>query len=67
MDITLNNQSKVFPDPCTVQQLLDKVLPENQKGIAIAVNETVVPKTDWLNYFIQPKDSVLIINATSGG
>ena len=67
MKITLNNQSTTFPEQCTLQQLLDQVAPEKQKGIAAAVNNTVIPKSDWQNYFIKEHDSVLIIKATQGG
>jgi sulfur carrier protein len=37
------------------------------KGIAVAVNNQVIPKTDWGNTILQDKDSVLIITATQGG
>ena len=67
MEIKLNNQLKTFPEQCTVQQLLDEIIPEKQKGIAVAVNSSVIPKTDWSNHFLANQDEVLIIKATQGG
>lgn len=67
MEIKLNNQIKIFPEQCTVQQLLDQVMPVKQKGIAIAVNKAVIPKINWQNHFLKQNDDVLIIKATQGG
>ena len=68
MDITINNQPRHFSSSAlTVQQLLDLELPEKQKGIAVAVNNSVIPKADWAGREIHEKDQVLIIKATQGG
>lgn len=67
MEIKLNNQIKVFAEQCTVQQLLDQIVPEKQKGIAVAVNKSVVPQINWQNHFLKSNDDVLIIKATQGG
>ncbi|MES2396026.1 MAG: sulfur carrier protein ThiS [Bacteroidota bacterium] len=67
MEIKLNNIIKVFPEQCSVQQLLDEVIPEKQKGIAVALNNSVIPKTNWQNQFLKQNDEVLIIKATQGG
>ena len=67
MEIKLNNQIKLFPEQYTVQQMLDHVVPEKQKGIAIAVNRYVIPKINWQNHFLKQNDDVLIIKATQGG
>lgn len=67
MEIKLNNQIKIFPEQFTVQQLLDEVIPEKQKGIAVAVNSSVIPKINWGLYSLSNLDEVLIIKATQGG
>jgi sulfur carrier protein len=67
MEIKLNNQPKFFETQCTLQQLLDEMLPAKQKGIAVAVNKTVIPKVDWHNHSLKQDDDVLIIKATQGG
>lgn len=67
MQIKLNNQLKVFPKQSTIQQVLDELMPEKQKGIAVAVNKSVIPKADWSEHFLAENDDVLIIKATQGG
>lgn len=68
MELKINNQTKQFTaDSLTVQALLDLEIPEKQNGIALAINNTVIPKSDWNSYFIQETDDILIISATQGG
>lgn len=67
MEIKLNDQIKIFAKECSIQQLLDQIVPEKQKGIAIAVNKSVIPKINWQNHFLKHNDDVLIIKATQGG
>lgn len=67
MEIQLNNQSKEIAPGLSVQQLLNEAVGEKQKGIAVAVNNKVVPKTSWTQQVLQANDSILIIKATQGG
>lgn len=67
MEITLNNQQKKIIEHCSVQQLLNEVVPEKQNGIAVAVNLAVVAKINWQNYVLKQHDEVLIIKASQGG
>ena len=67
MEIILNNKTENFQEQCSVQQLLDEIMPGKQKGIAVAVNQAVVPKAQWGNFLLKENDNVLIIKATQGG
>lgn len=67
MEILLNNQPKQIGTQQSVQQLLNDVVGEAQRGIAIAINNVVVPKTAWSQHFINESDNILIIKATQGG
>jgi sulfur carrier protein len=68
MELKINNQTKQFPlDSLTVQALLDLEIPEKQNGIAIAINNKVIPKYDWNSHPIKETDDILIISATQGG
>ena len=68
MEITINNQVKNLSDTnLTVQQLLNMEIPDKQKGIAIAINNNVVPRTEWETKNILQNDNILIIKATQGG
>lgn len=37
------------------------------RGLAVAVNDTVVPRTEWATHAVQPHDRILLIRATQGG
>ena len=68
MELKINNQTKQFAtDSLTVQALLDLEIPIKQNGIAVAINITVIPKSNWNSYRIQETDDILIISATQGG
>ena len=36
-------------------------------GIAVAVNDAVVPRAEWPTRAVQPQDRITIIRATQGG
>ncbi|PIV57881.1 MAG: thiamine biosynthesis protein ThiS [Bacteroidetes bacterium CG02_land_8_20_14_3_00_31_25] len=67
MEIKVNNQIEKFPENCSIQLLVDEIINEKQKGIAIAVNNQVIKKEYWQEYFLKQNDEVLIIKATQGG
>ncbi len=68
MELKINNQTKQFTtDSLTVLALLDLEIPVKQNGIALAINNTVIPKSDWNSHLIQETDDILIISATQGG
>ncbi|MFV5700520.1 sulfur carrier protein ThiS [Flavobacterium sp. XS2P12] len=68
MELKINNQTKQFAtNSLTVQALLDLEIPIKQNGIAVAINNTVIPKSNWNSHPIQETDDILIISATQGG
>ncbi|PIF32753.1 sulfur carrier protein ThiS [Flavobacterium sp. 9] len=68
MELKINQQIKQFnAESLSVQSLLDLEIPNKQNGIAVAVNNTVVPKLNWNQYLVQETDEILIISATQGG
>lgn len=67
MEIIFNSTSKQIKDSATVLHLVQELLGEKLKGIAVAVNEKIIPKTEWDNVALKSKDNVLVIKATQGG
>lgn len=68
MELKINNQTKQFaPESLTVQALLDLEIPNKQNGIAVAINNTVIPKSNWNTHPLNENDEILIISATQGG
>jgi len=68
MELKINQQTKHFAEETlTIQAILDIEAPAKQKGIAIAINSIVIPKSEWNNYTLSSNDQLLIITATQGG
>lgn len=67
MEITFNNNKQEIQEQASVQIIINNLIGDKQKGIAVAVNETVVPRTKWDSYVLQPNDKILVIKATQGG
>jgi len=64
--ITLNERSVEVGDNSNILQLLQQVKsPLN--GIAVAINNQIVPQNSWETVTLQSKDQLLIIQATQGG
>jgi sulfur carrier protein len=47
--------------------MITTVLTQPAKGIAIAVNQEIVPKANWATHLLNPGDYITIIKATQGG
>ena len=67
MEITVNQQNYSVSNVCSVQQMVNTVLLQPAKGIAIAVNQEIVPKANWVTQLLTPGDNITIIKATQGG
>lgn len=68
MELKINQQIKQFDaDALSIQALLDIEIPKKQNGIAVAINNTVIPKPSWNTHFLNETDDILIISATQGG
>ncbi|MGZ3898893.1 MAG: sulfur carrier protein ThiS [Bacteroidia bacterium] len=66
MEITVNNELKNISEP-SLNSLINHLLGEKTKGIAVAVNQNIIPKQNWETTSLKEKDNVLIIKATQGG
>lgn len=66
MKLTVNSKETEVKDGCTPAELATRLaLPE--KGVAIAVNNKMIPRTEWAERVLQPNDSLVVIKAACGG
>ena len=66
LQIYINDLPREYPAPLTLAQLSESLhLPE--KGIAIAVDQSVIPRKDWAHFNLENNQKVLVIQATQGG
>lgn len=67
MEININNVLHLVPDASTLDELVFSQIGVIQNGIAVALNQQVIPKLQWQKTAICPGDRILIIKATQGG
>ncbi|QDW27130.1 sulfur carrier protein ThiS [Pedobacter sp. KBS0701] len=67
MEVTINNQNYLLNEACSIEQMLTAVISTETNGIAIAVNQTIISKSVWDTYLLNPGDQVILIKATQGG
>ncbi|MBE7628964.1 sulfur carrier protein ThiS [Tenacibaculum piscium] len=64
--IKVNQQEHQILETLTLQEFVE-YLNIQTNGIAIAINSSVVKKTDWSLKLLQHNDDILIIKSTQGG
>lgn len=67
MNVFLNGQQVTITDACNLKELLDENSLTNKKGVAVALNEHVIPRDHWENTTLNASDSIIVIQATQGG
>ena len=63
----VNNLPQETADAQTLIQLLAGMALAGQRGVAVAVNDEVVPRAAWPAHELRAQDRVTIIRATQGG
>lgn len=64
--INVNNTIHQLEVNTSIAQLLS-TLKSPVNGIAVAINNTVIPKYNWTETELKDNDDILIIQATQGG
>ncbi|HIX55509.1 MAG TPA: sulfur carrier protein ThiS [Candidatus Sphingobacterium stercoripullorum] len=68
MELFINHQKKIFKEsPTSLASLVQAEHPAGLNGIAVALNNQVVPKERWAQTTLKPSDNILIITASQGG
>lgn len=68
MDLVINGESRRLDDVRTLAEVLERLeLPRRGGGIAVAVNDQVVPRARWESTHVQPGDRIEVIHAVQGG
>jgi sulfur carrier protein len=67
MEVRFNNKSISLPDGGSLLDFLRAQNLHETKGIAVAVNETVIPRREWETIILENNSSILVIKAAQGG
>ena len=66
MRIKVNNKEMELPEASTLQQVA-KTLALPARGVAMAVNNRMVPRAEWPTHIICENASLAVIKAACGG
>ena len=66
MKLLINSEQKDFSGK-NISELVQSLQMPSTNGIALAVNEKVISKSEWEKFQLNDNDKILIIKATQGG
>ena len=66
MVISINNEEKVVSSN-DLNSILSELNFSELKGIAVAINQEVIPQNEWKTFSISKNDEIILIQATQGG
>jgi sulfur carrier protein len=67
LSVRINDRAREVPEGLALLGLLEEMGLGKSQGLAVAVNASVVPRTDWAARALADGDQVLIIRASQGG
>ncbi|MDI9879971.1 sulfur carrier protein ThiS [Flectobacillus longus] len=67
MTVFINSEATEVASNFKVEDLLQQFYLAQVKGLAIAVNDMVLPKSEWQSYVFAENDQVTLIRASQGG
>ncbi len=65
--ITFNNRSLELENPLSITNFLTDQCYESGPGIALSLNQNVIPHQYWPDYYINDGDDILLFQAIAGG
>ena len=67
MQITINDESYTFDENISLENAVESLDLKETNGIALALNEEIIPKSNWQNTILNEEDKIIIIGAVAGG
>jgi sulfur carrier protein len=68
MRVLVNGEARALPDGATIEWLLDDLdLVSGRRGVAVAVDAEVVPRSGWPDRELADGDRVEVLTAIQGG
>jgi sulfur carrier protein len=68
LDLTVNGDPLRVPDGTTVAELVARLIDGAEpKGIAVAVDLCVIPRSEWAMTRVQARAQIEIVTAAAGG
>lgn len=65
--VYINDEARLFSASSTLLDALQELGLADRKGVAIAIDDSVVPRIHWRQRRLASGERVLVIQATQGG
>lgn len=68
MELTINGEKKTIDNAETLEDVMASLgISSETKGVAAALNDAVVPRSQWKSTPIRTGDAIEVIHAVQGG
>jgi sulfur carrier protein len=67
INIVINDRTYSVHAQSTVLDIIEQLNISDRDGIAVAVNDTVIPVDAWESSVLHSEDEIVLINAVHGG
>jgi sulfur carrier protein len=67
MDIRLNGEPHRFAGASLMELLAAQAIDHGKPGVAVAINDAIVPRAEWASACLRDGDTVEIVRPHSGG
>jgi sulfur carrier protein len=67
MQISINKQNYQFDENTSLENAITSLELKELNGIALALNEEIIPRSEWQKTILFDEDKIIIIGAVAGG
>jgi sulfur carrier protein len=67
MKLIINNIIHEFDENTSLEKAIETLELKETNGIALALNEEIIPRSEWQKTILFDKDKIIIIGAVAGG
>lgn len=67
MQVTINKQNYQFNEHTSLETAIETLELKETNGIALALNEEIIPRSEWQKTILFDEDKIIIIGAVAGG
>jgi sulfur carrier protein len=67
MQISINKQNYQFDENTSLENAITSLELKELNGIALVLNEEIIPRSEWQKTILFDEDKIIIIGAVAGG
>jgi sulfur carrier protein len=65
--LTVNGKPRAYAPQSVAELIAATGIDPSRRGVAVAVNESVLPRAAWVNTKVSPGDKIEIVQPLAGG